>query len=93
METKRFHLTNGYYCFNKNWWRGGGHRFLVCIEEDTIVSIKQKVIDELYFPNFKNKYGEEAQNCTINIQNAARVLVNEDKLLSTFCERKRSTYK
>ena len=84
METKRSHLTNGYYCFNKNWWRGGGHRFVVCSEEDTIVSIKQKVIDELYFPNFKNKYGEEAQNCTINIQNAARVLVNEDKLLSAF---------
>ena len=84
METKRSHLTNGYYCFNKNWWRGGGHRFLVCSEENTIVFIKQKVTDELYFPNFKNKYGEEAQNCTINIQNAARVLVNEDKLLSTF---------
>ena len=62
---------------------GGGHRFLLCSEEDTIASIKQKAI-ELYFPNGKNKYGEEAQNCTINIQDASGVLVNEDKLLSTF---------
>ena len=62
---------------------GGGRRFLVCSEEDAIASIKQKAI-ELYFPNVKNKYGEEAQNCTINIQDAAGALVNEDKLLSTF---------
>ena len=62
---------------------GGGHRFLLGSEEDTIASIKQKAI-ELYFPNGKNKYGEEAQNCTINIQDASGVLVNEDKLLSTF---------
>ena len=61
----------------------GGHRFLICSEEDTIASIKQKTI-ELYFPNGKNKYGEEVQNCTINIQDAGGVLVNEDKLLSTF---------
>ena len=61
----------------------GGSRFLVCSEEDTIASIKQKAI-ELYFLNDKNKYGEEAQNCTINIQDAVGVLLNEDKLLSTF---------
>ena len=59
---------------------GGGHRFLLGSEEDTIASIKQKAI-ELYFPNGKNKYGEEAQNCTINIQDASGVLVNQDKLL------------
>ena len=62
---------------------GGEQRFLLCSEEDTIVSIKQKTI-ELYFLNDKSKYGEEAQNCTINIQDASGVLVNEDKLLSTF---------
>ena len=62
---------------------GGGHRFLLCSEEDTIVSIKQKAI-ELYFPNGKNKYGEEGQNCTINIQDASGVLVNEDKLYQHF---------
>ena len=61
---------------------GGGHRFLLCSEEDTVASIKQQAI-ELYFPNGKNKYSEEAQNCTINIQDASGVLVNEDKLLST----------
>ena len=61
----------------------GGHRFLLCSEEETIASIKQKAI-ELGFPNGKNKYGEEAQKCTINIQDASEVLVNEDKLLSTF---------
>ena len=60
-----------------------GHRFLLRSEEDTIAAIKQKAI-ELYFPNGKNKYGEEGQNCTINIQDASGVLVNEDKLLSTF---------
>ena len=62
---------------------GGGHRFLLCSEEDTVVSIKQKAI-ELYFPNGKNKYGEEGQNCTINIQDASGVLVNEDKLYQHF---------
>ena len=62
---------------------GGGHRFFLCNEENRIAFIKQKAI-ELYFPNGKNKYGEEAQNCTINIQDASGVLVNEDKLLSTF---------
>ena len=62
---------------------GGEQRFLLCSEEDTIVSIKQKTI-ELYFLNDKSKYGEEAQNCTINTQDASGVLVNEDKLLSTF---------
>ena len=62
---------------------GGGHRFLLSSEEDTIASIKQKAIG-LYFPNGKNKYGEEGQNCTINIQDASGMLVNEDKLLSTF---------
>ena len=62
---------------------GGGHWFLLCSEEDTIASIKQKAI-ELYYPNGKNKYREEAQNCTINIKDASGVLVNEDKLLSTF---------
>ena len=46
---------------------GRGNRFLLCSEEDTIVSIKQKAI-KLYFPNGKNKYDEEAQNCTINIK-------------------------
>ena len=55
---------------------GGGHRLLLSSEEDAFASIKQKVI-ELYFPNGKNKYGEEGQNCTfINIS-----------------ERKRSIYK
>ena len=54
---------------------GGGHRFLLCSEEDTIASIKQKAI-ELYFPNGKNKYGEEAQNCTINIQDASGMRIN-----------------
>ena len=61
---------------------GGGHRFLLCSEEDTVASMKQQAI-ELYFPNGKNNYSEEAQNCTINIQDASGVLVNEDKLLST----------
>ena len=61
----------------------GGYRFLLCREEDTVAPIKQKAI-ELYFLNDKSKYGEEAQNCTINIQDASGVLVNEDKLLSTF---------
>ena len=46
-------------------------------------SIKQKAI-ELYFPIGKNKYGEEAQNCTTHIQDASGVLLNEDELLSTF---------
>ena len=68
--------------------KGGRHRFLVCSEEDTIASIKQEPI-ELYFPNGKNKYGEEAQNCIINIQEAAGVLVNEDKLLSRFLKERR----
>ena len=40
---------------------GGGHRFFICSEEDTIAFIKQKAT-ELYFPNGKNKYGEEVQN-------------------------------
>ena len=62
---------------------GGGHQFFLCNEENRIAFIKQKAI-ELYFSNGKNKYGEEAQNCTINIQDASGVLVNEDKLLSTF---------
>ena len=62
---------------------GGGHLFLICSEEDTIASITQKAI-ELYFPNGKNKYGEEVQNCTINIQDAGGALVSEGKLLSTF---------
>ena len=66
---------------------GGGHWFLLGSEEDTIASIKQKAI-ELYSPNGKNKYGEEAQNCTINIQDASGVFVNEDKLLSTFLKEK-----
>ena len=66
---------------------GGRHRFLLCSEEDTIASIKQKEI-ELYFPNGKNKYGEKAPNCTINTQDASGVLVNEDKLLSTFLKEK-----
>ena len=48
-----------------------------------IASIKQKSI-ELYFPNDKNKNAEEVQNCTINIPDASGVLVNKDKLLSTF---------
>ena len=61
----------------------GGYRFLLCREEDTVAPIKQKAI-ELYFLNDKSKYGEEAQNCTINTQDASGVLVNEDKLLSTF---------
>ena len=60
-----------------------GHRFLLCSEEDTIATIKQKAI-ELYFPNGKNKYGEEGQNCTINIQDSSGVLVNEDKLYQHF---------
>ena len=54
---------------------GGGHWFLLCSEEDTIASIKQKAT-ELYFPNGKNKYGEEAQNCTINIQDASGMRIN-----------------
>ena len=56
---------------------GGGHRFLICSEEDTVASIKQKTI-KLYFPNGKNKNGEEVQNCTINIQDAGRVLMQEE---------------
>ena len=65
---------------------GGGHWLLLCREEDTVASIKQKVI-ELYFLKSKNKYGEEVQNCTINIQDVSGVLVNEDKRLSTFLKR------
>ena len=65
---------------------GGGHRLLLCREEDTVASIKQKEI-ELYFLKSKKKYGEEAQNCTINIQGVSGVLVNDDKRLSRFLKR------
>ena len=51
---------------------GAWYWFLICSEEDKIASIKQKAI-ELYPPNGKNKYDEEVQNCTINIQDAGRV--------------------
>ncbi|XP_057293155.1 uncharacterized protein LOC130621818 [Hydractinia symbiolongicarpus] len=69
---------------------GGGHRFVVVNDFDTVESIKEKAINH-YFPEGTNFFGESRNDCEITIRDASGVAIDESLTLKD-CLKNRGVY-